>query len=108
MSGLDKKGTDFPHGLQVGGQTLTLAVLNATATIDPPSIATAGQALASVTVAGAALGDIVLPAAPYDLQGVGIHAYVSAANTVTLLLKNGTAAAVDLASGIWKFKVLKG
>lgn len=98
-------------GLKAKGklkQLLFSEVLNATATIDPPSIAASGQATAPVTVTGAALGDYVLVAAPYDLQGVGAHGYVSAANTVTVLLKNGTAAAVDLASGTWKIKVLKG
>lgn len=101
-------GTTSFTGLALGANDLFTAVLNATSTIDPPSIAAAGQATAAVTVTGAALGDLVMVAAPYDLQAVGVHAYVSAADTVTILLKNGTAGAIDLGSGTWKIKVLKG
>lgn len=95
---------------QYGKEAVTLIteVINATPNIDPPSIAAGAQATAAVTVNGAAFGDYVMVSAPYDLQGVGAHGYVSAANTVTVLLKNGTAAAVDLPAGTWKIKVLKG
>lgn len=81
--------------------------LVATPTIDPASIAAGAQATTTVTVQGAKLGDFAMATAPYDLQAVGLHAYVSAANTVTILLKNGTAGAVDLASGVWTVKVFR-
>lgn len=98
-------------GIKSKGKTaakLVDGIINATPNIDPPSIAAGAQATAAVTVNGAVFGDYVMVSAPYDLQGVGAHGYVSAANTVTVLLKNGTAAAVDLPPGTWKIKVLKG
>lgn len=105
---MSSSGTTSFTGLALGATDLFTSVINVTSTIDPPSIAAAGQATANVTVPGAALGDFVMVAAPYDLQAVGVHGYVSAVDTVTVLLKNGTAGAVDLASGTWKIKVLKG
>ena len=80
---------------------------NGTDTIDPASIAASGTATADITVTGAALGDYVMVAAPYDLQGLVCTAYVSAADTVTIVLFNPTAGAVDLASGDWKVKVMR-
>lgn len=76
-------------------------------TIDPASIASGAQATTTVTVPGAKLGDFAMAAAPYDLQGLSVHPYVSAADTVTLVIKNGTAGAVDLASGVWTVKVFR-
>ena len=69
---------------------------------DPPSIANAaGATSASITVAGAAFGDVVDVAAPYTLAGLVACGFVSAANTVLVRLHNGTGAAVNLASGTW-------
>lgn len=84
-------------------------VLNATAVIDPASLVdAAGATSADVAVAGAALGDFVLVSAPYDLQGITVTAYVSAANVVKIRLQNESGGTLDLASGTWKVKVLKG
>lgn len=81
---------------------------DATATYDPPSlIAGAGDTSSGITVTGAVLGNYVLVAAPYDLQGITVTAYVSAANTVKIRLYNGTAGTIDLASGTWKVRVIK-
>lgn len=96
--------------------TATAAQLNAltgtvtaTTTFDPASLAAgAGTTSSAVTVTGAALGDYVLVSAPYDLAGIMATAYVTAANTVKITLHNTTGAAVDLASGTWKIRVLKG
>lgn len=96
--------------------TATAAQLNAlagsvtgTTTFDPASLAAgAGTTSSAITVTGAALGDYVLVSAPYDLAGVLATAYVTAANTVKITLLNTTGAAVDLASGTWKIRVLKG
>lgn len=99
--------TNF-DGLDLGGKTLFTSALNATATIDPASLLDAAGATSTVTVTGAALGDYVLVAAPYDLQGITVTAYVSAADTVSIRVQNESGATVDLASGTWKVKVLKG
>lgn len=77
-----------------------------TATWNPVNIAN-GNGLTSpaVTVSGAAFGDFVEVAAPYDLQGLTATAYVSAANTVQVRLENQTGGGVNLDSGSWKVVV---
>ncbi|MGE3622962.1 MAG: DUF2793 domain-containing protein [Bdellovibrionales bacterium] len=87
---------------------LAVPCLDATATFNPGSIASgAGVTSSGVTVTGAALGDPVLVAAPYDLQGVTATAYVSAANTAKIQLANTTGGSVSLASGSWRLRVVK-
>lgn len=73
--------------------------LAGSATWDPGSVATGGSASTTVSVTGAALGHFVQAAFSLDLQGLTLTAYVSSANTVTAVLANNTAGAVDLASG---------
>jgi hypothetical protein len=77
----------------------------ATATVDPASVPNGTYAAQLVTVTGAALGDFVNVAAPYDLAGMQMSASVQAANTVALYFRNDTGGALDLASGTWKFYV---
>ncbi len=87
---------------------LYYTTLNATATYNPPSIADKSSALSSgITVTGAVFGNYVEVSAPYDLQGLSATAYVSASDTVVILLLNNTGGAVDLASGTWKIRVTK-
>lgn len=80
---------------------------NATATIDPASIAAAGSVTAAVTVTGAVLGDFVMVASGVSVGGLSFSASVTAADTVTIVLANNTAGAIDLASSVWKVKVLR-
>jgi hypothetical protein len=80
------------------------------AVFDQASLATgagaAGQA--TVTVTGAALGDVVVGiSASVDLQGLQVTGYVSAANTVVLRFRNDTGGAVDLASATYRVIVAK-
>ena len=87
---------------------LATPFLEASTTWDPANLAAgAGVNAPAVTVTGAAFGDFVLVAAPYDLQGITCTGYVSAAHTVVICLHNGTGAALDLASGSWKLRVVK-
>jgi len=67
----------------------------------------AGETSSGITVTGAAFGDFVIVAAPYDLQGITCTAYVSAANTVKIRLQNETGGVIDLASGSYKVRVLQ-
>lgn len=93
----------------VGNQPIAYGeptALTGSATYNPPSIAAAGQASTTVTVTGAVLGGHVTAAFSLDLQGVELSAYVSAADTVTCLFKNGTGGAVDLASGTLTCRVI--
>jgi hypothetical protein len=77
------------------------------ATIDPSSLADGAGETKTMTVTGAALGDFVMVAAPYDLQGISVTGYVSVANTVSIRLQNESGGVVDLASGTWKVRVFK-
>lgn len=81
--------------------------IDATFTHDPASLANLAGRTDTIAVAGAALGDYVQVAAPYDLQGLLLTAYVAAAGSVALRFDNNTGAAVDLASGTWKVRLTK-
>lgn len=87
---------------------LTTPKIDATTTWNPGTItASSGLLSSAITVTGAALGDFVMVAAPYDLQGLDATAYVSAANTVKIRLSNLTGASVTLASGTWRVRDVK-
>lgn len=75
--------------------------------IDPGSLLDGEGATYPVTIVGANLGDTVQVAAPYDLQGITVTAYVSVVNTVQVRVQNESGGTLDLASGTWKFKVTK-
>lgn len=61
----------------------------------------------TVTVTGAVLGDFAQASMNIDLQGLTMTAYVSAADTVTVVLANLTAGAVDLVSGTLNVRVMR-
>ncbi|HYI47507.1 MAG TPA: hypothetical protein VEX35_03490 [Allosphingosinicella sp.] len=83
-------------------------LLTASTTFDPNNLADgAGQTSGAITVTGAAFGDDVAVAPPYDLQGIVCTGYVSAADNVKIRLQNETGGAIDLASGTWKVVVQK-
>ena len=72
-----------------------------TATLDSASVASgaAGAATDTITVAGVALGDMVIAmSVGVSEAGVVRRAYVSAANTVIVATDNLTGSSVDLAS----------
>lgn len=68
-------------------------------TQDWPSLATDAQQTTTVAVTGAALGDYADASLGVDLAGTRLWAYVSAADTVTVVHRNDTGGTVDLASG---------
>jgi len=69
------------------------------ASYDPPNLAAGATTTTTVTVTGAALGDLAMAAFSSDLSGLTINADVSAANTVRVRLTNPTAGAIDLPAG---------
>ena len=81
-----------------------------TATLDSASVATgaAGAGTDTITVAGVALGDVVL-AMSVGVSEAGIvrRAYVSAANTVTIATDNLTGSSVDLATTTIKLVIAR-
>ena len=81
------------------------APLSSSATWNPASVATGAETSTTIAVAGAALGNYVQASFSLDLQALTLTAYVSSANTVTAVLANNTAGAVDLASGTLKVRV---
>lgn len=68
---------------------------------DPANAATGSGTFSAtdVTVTGAALGDLVLPTFNLDATDAVVTASVTAANTVTVVVLNNTAGAVNLAAG---------
>jgi hypothetical protein len=66
-----------------------------------PGISDGSQVTTNVTVPGAAVGQTTRFFPPYSLQGCIVSAYVSAANTVTLVVRNETGGVVNFASGDW-------
>jgi len=88
-------------------QDLFDVVASVTATVDPASLADGAGATTAVTVTGAALGDFVLAAAPYDLVDLTVSAYVQAANAVEIRVQNESGSGANLASGTWNILVLR-
>jgi hypothetical protein len=74
-------------------------ILTGSKTHDAASIADAANATTTVTVTGAELGDFVVGVSlGVSAAGITVSGYVSAADTVTVLLQNESGGAVDLAS----------
>ena len=68
-------------------------------TLDSASVSTVSTATDTVTVPGVLLGDMVIGMSiGVSEAGLVRRAYVSAANTVTIVTYNPTAGSVDLAS----------
>ena len=83
-------------------------IFSGSATYDAPSIAAGGTTTTTVTVTGASVGDYVRsPSFGVSLAGLMATAYVSSANTVTVVLYNPTAGAIDLASTTLSIEVMK-
>lgn len=83
-------------------------MLTGSKTFDFPSVSAGAQTTTTVTVTGAALGDFVTAVSVnVDLTGARLFGYVSAADTVTVVLSNGTGGPVDLASATLAVRVRK-
>lgn len=86
-------------GTQVGIHSIALGKVATETTWDPSSISNGASATTTVTVTGASLGDFSLVSFSLSLGGLTLSSYVSATNTVMVVLGNLTGAAVDLSSG---------
>jgi hypothetical protein len=86
---------------------LTTQTNQASPTYDPPSIASGAQVTVTAACTGAVLGDYAIASFSQDLQGITLSAYVSAANTVTVVFRNGTAGPIDLGSGTLRVRTSK-
>lgn len=83
------------------------AFLRGSATYDAASLVDGAGATSTITVTGAALGDLVVVSAGVDLQGITLTAYVSAADTVSFRLQNESGGTLDLASTTFRALVFK-
>ena len=73
----------------------------------PPRMAAGAQIITTLRVGGAKYGDAVLVAFDTDLQGIQLTGYVSAPDTVTVVLRNGTSGPVDLPNGVLRVDLLQ-
>ena len=73
--------------------------LRGSKTFDAPSIASGASTSTTVTVTGAVLGQFATATMSINVSGLTVNAYVSAANTVTVVFANLTGSPVDLVSG---------
>lgn len=81
--------------------------LEGTVTYDPPSLADGAGTTTTITVTGAALGDMAQASFSVATSGITITAWVSAANTVSVRFQNESGGVLDIASGTLKAWVLK-
>lgn len=89
----------------IGGGQLIKKHLSTTATWNPASVGSGAQTSTTVSLSGAALGDEVTCSFSLDLQLMQLTGYVSASDTVTVVLRNGTGSGIDLASGTLRVSV---
>lgn len=98
----------FGVGVPSAASGVITGLLFGSKTFDWPSIASGAQSTTTVTVTGAALGDVVL-GVTMSISGGGLtfRGDVTAANTVTVTANNLTGGAVDLASATLSVLVAK-
>ena len=79
-----------------------------TCTLNAGSLVDGAGETDDVTVAGVALGDMVIGASlGVDLVGLTVTGYVSAANTVKFRIQNESTATVNLASATMKIVIVR-
>ncbi len=95
-------------GLQIGSGTKITQHLSGTTTWDPAAINNTATTSTTVTVTGAEVGDTVAVGFSQPVPGGALLAgSVTATNTVTVTLFNGTGSSLDLASGTLRADVWK-
>ena len=82
----------------------TPSLLYGSATYDPPSIAAGAETTTTVTVTGAALGDLARASFSID-SALKISARISSAGFATVTFRNDTVAAIDPPSGTLSVEV---
>lgn len=102
-----QNGQDYHWGLSAIRQQLEGDVWNKSTTWDPASINAGLSTSTTIAVPGAVVGDMVAVSFSVSLGGLVLSAYVSAVDTVTVVLSNPTAGAVNLGSGTLKVRVLQ-
>lgn len=94
-------------GTNVWSALTTESEITGTGTIDYGSIAAGAVGTGTVTVTGAVVGDAVAVGVPSTFNtGLLAFGFVSAADTVTIRVFNGTGSPVDPASGTFRATVI--
>jgi hypothetical protein len=84
------------------------SILRGSITFDPANaVDGAGETSTSITVTGAALGDLVVVSFSLDLQGILLTGYVDATNSVKCRFQNETVSTINLGSGTLRALVFK-
>lgn len=100
--------TNLGGSVKVGGGTAVTKILSATATLDFPSTIAQTQSDLTVTVTGAAVGDVValgVPNGSVTAKNESYFGWVSAADTVTVRFNNAGLTSDDPASGTFRVMV---
>ncbi len=101
---LFESATETPSGSVI---QKNVATITGSTTYNPPSLAAGAEDFPVFAAFGAVIGDPVVFGFSQNLQGMSLTGYVSAADTVTAVLSNVTAGAIDLASGTLTAVVFK-
>lgn len=83
----------------IGGTVVRYRKLTGSATYDPPNLVSAATQQTVVTVTGAVVTDMAHASFSIANAGISWTAEVTAANTVTVTMRNVSAGAIDLGSG---------
>ena len=104
---IERDATNFYADVSTTRYYLTRTLTN-TATLDFPNTSSNSSSDLTLTVTGAADGDVVAIGVPNGSYASGVFVgFVSASNTVTVRFHNGSGGAVNPASGTFRASVIK-
>lgn len=106
--GLFNLGRSYKAAMAILDAAVGTILTGTKTAFNAPDIANGAQTTTTLTVTGAALGDFVVGVScSIDLAGLQASGYVSAADTVTILLQNNSGSAINLAAADFKVLVRK-
>jgi|688.fasta_scaffold07589_7 hypothetical protein len=94
-------------GPNIVAESLTRGEAVVTATITPASIAAGASTAFTSTVSGVAAGDHVSVSGATGVAAYAVAAYVSAANTVTIVINNPSAGALTPSNSTYLVRVTR-
>lgn len=100
-----KTGGTADQALTAAGGVMT--ILTGSASLDFPSTAANSEANLTMTVTGAAVGDVISIGSPAPATFTTYFAFVSSTDTVTVRFRNSTVSAMDPVAATFKVKIFK-
>ena len=103
-------GTSALGTATVGAGTALTKIVKGTVSVDLLSLATVTAADLAVTVTGAAVGDSVIMHPPATAITAGLlvcQCWVSATDTITVRVYNGSAGTIDAAAATWIYTLIR-